>query len=143
MADADAPPSYPCFYLFTLLRPAVERGPPPPRSPIHKSPTVPPPLAATPVHVIIACARVRVRVCVRYSVCGVAARACVCVSVYVRVRMCVCNIGFNYCHQRHQPTNTPLSNRISAISPGKVCFVVDVIVVVALFSASLGNEHTV
>jgi len=144
---ADAPPPYPCFYLFTLTRLASESDPPLPPSHHHKSPTDPSPYRHSPPCQRVLLSRVRACVCVcacvsvrencRACVCG----ACVCVSLYVHSRMCVCNIGFYYCHQRHQPTSTLPSIRISVISPGKVCFVVFVVVVVALFSS--GNDHTI
>jgi len=100
------------LFIYPLPRSALETDPPPPLSPIaDPSPRSP-------------CRRVllsRVRVCVRPCArelprvrARVLVRACVCVvcvSARARVCMCVCNIGFYYCHQRHQPTNTPPSIR--------------------------------
>lgn len=147
---ADAPPPYPCFYLFTLLtRLATESDPPPPPSHYHKSPSDPslhrhsPPCLSMLLSRARACVCVCASVSVRERCCACVCGACVCVSLYVRSRMCVYNIGFYYCHQRHQPTSTLPSIRISAISPGKLCFVVFVVVVVALFSVSSAYDHAI
>jgi len=143
---ADAPPPYPCFYLFTLTRLASESDPPPPPSRRHKSPSDPSPHRHSPPCQRLLLSRVRACVCVcacvsvRESCRACVCCACVCVSLYVRSRMCVYNIGFYYCHQRHQPTSTLPSIWISAISPGKVCFVVFVVV---LFSVSSAYDHAI
>lgn len=86
---ADAPPPYPCFYLFTLTRLASESDPPLLPSHPHKSPTDPSPHHHSPPCQRVLLSRVRACVCVcacvsvrescRACVCG----ACVCVSSYV------------------------------------------------------------